>query len=235
MTEWRWKYFRPDEIRCKGDGSLVINEDALNKLEKMREIMGAPLKINSAYRSPAYNKKIGGASNSMHLQGRAFDVSNVGHNPARLYKAAIDAGFSGVGFYRTFLHVDTGNKRWWGNYRKLYTDKPFVNSPAPKPIVKPNDYSDALNYNDGFNTKETELPNKIEGVKLSDNQKVAVATTSVAATGVAATGGIATAITDPQIITSALSFLQNVDWRVALVVIFVLGLGGLIWWLWKRK
>lgn len=216
MTKWRWKYFTRDELKCKGDGSLVINEDALDKLERMREIMGAPLVINSAYRSPSYNKKIGGAKNSMHVQGRAFDISNKGHNPAKLHEAALHAGFSGFGFYRTFLHVDTGERRSWGGYRRLYSkitpDKQFL---ANK------------------NNKETEAPHKIEGVILSDKQR------AVAVTGAAtvATSGAVVAL-DPSLLAhapAALSFLQNADWRVALAVVGVVIIGGIIYLIKKRK
>jgi lysozyme len=53
--------------------------------------------------------------------------------------------------------------------------------------------------------------------------------------GGAGASGIATVITDPQIITPAFSFLQYADYRVALVVVGVVGLGGLIWWIWKGR
>jgi lysozyme len=58
---------------------------------------------------------------------------------------------------------------------------------------------------------------------------------AVAGAGVIATGSIATIITDPQIITPALSFLQNVDYRVGLAVCAIIALTGLGYWLWRRK
>jgi len=215
VIQWRWKYFTRDELACKGSNEFLINEDALDKLEKMRVIMGAPLKINSAYRSPSHNKKVGGKPNSMHVQGRAFDVALAGHDPVKLYSAAIKAGFTGFGFYRTFLHVDTGAKRSWGSYAKQYQSN-AINFSPPK----------ALSIE-----KEAEKPNKIEGVPLSDNQKTTVAVT----TGVAGAAGITTVIADPQIITPALSFLQMADYRVAIAVVAVIALGGLIYWIWGRK
>jgi hypothetical protein len=232
MTQWKWKYFNRDEVNSPDDGSLVINEDALDKLERMRIKVGKPLKINSAYRSIKHNKKVGGEKGSMHRQGRAFDISNKGHNPYDLYQAAIDAGFTGFGFYRTFLHVDTGNKRWWeggkGN-RKLYTDNPAPKPQAPKPIAKPS-LQDTFFIND-IDAKETEKPNKIEGVPLSDKQKTTVAVT----TGVAATGSIATAITDPQIITPAINIAQSLDYRVVIVLLLIGAIGFGVWWFRGRK
>ncbi len=215
MTQWRWKYFTRDELKCKGDGTFVANNNALDKLERLRELMGVPLTINSAYRSPAHNRKIGGADNSMHVQGRAFDISVKGHEPSAVYTAALHAGFTGFGFYRTFLHVDTGAKRSWGGYTTQYTHN--ITNP-PKALST---------------EKETEKPNKIEGVKLSDNHKRA----AVATTSVVATGGAVMAI-NPSIIIehapTALSFLQSADWRVAIAVIGVLAVGGLVWWRRRR-
>lgn len=42
-------------------------------LEPTRELLGAPLRIHSGYRSPAVNEAVGGASNSAHMDGRAAD------------------------------------------------------------------------------------------------------------------------------------------------------------------
>ena len=42
-------------------------------LEPARQQVG-PIIINSGYRSPAVNKKVGGVSNSQHLLGQAADI-----------------------------------------------------------------------------------------------------------------------------------------------------------------
>ena len=39
---WRWKNFSPAEIACRGSGSLRINEDALDKLQALRDRRGNP-------------------------------------------------------------------------------------------------------------------------------------------------------------------------------------------------
>ncbi|TAF41660.1 MAG: DUF882 domain-containing protein [Alphaproteobacteria bacterium] len=117
---WHYRYFTPRELASKGDGSLLVNHDAIARLEHMREIMGVPLIITSAYRDPLHNAKIGGAPLSMHRFGRAFDVSIRGHDRQQLYQAALTAGFTGFGFYATFLHVDTGRKRHWGKSAPIY-------------------------------------------------------------------------------------------------------------------
>lgn len=64
-------------------------------LEPLREICG-PLKINSGYRSPEVNKKIGGAKNSAHTFGRAADVVPIDKalNALDLILALQDSGIS---------------------------------------------------------------------------------------------------------------------------------------------
>lgn len=113
---WKWKNFHPSEIACKGDGSILIDEDAMNRLQLLRTIIGKPLIINSAYRSRRHNAKIGGSPKSMHRLGKAFDISLTNQDKEELARIAFSAGvgFRGKGFYNTFLHVDTGPTRQWG-------------------------------------------------------------------------------------------------------------------------
>ena len=43
-------------------------------LEVLRERSGGPIRINSGYRSPQLNKKVGGVATSNHLTGCAADI-----------------------------------------------------------------------------------------------------------------------------------------------------------------
>ena len=43
-------------------------------LEVLRERSGSPVRINSGYRSPQLNKKVGGVATSNHLTGCAADI-----------------------------------------------------------------------------------------------------------------------------------------------------------------
>lgn len=113
---WRWPNFAPHEVASKGDGSLIVHEETLDKAQALRERVGKPLKINSWYRDPEHNAKIGGSKNSTHLKGQALDISLRGHDKWALYEAAKAVGFTGFGFYKTFLHVDTGRPRSWGSW-----------------------------------------------------------------------------------------------------------------------
>lgn len=53
-------------------------------LEPMRVKVG-PLKINSGYRSPAVNKKVGGEPLSQHVRGEAADVFPLRVSPSVLF------------------------------------------------------------------------------------------------------------------------------------------------------
>lgn len=119
LTEWkrRWPNFRPSEFACRGSGLVPTAKqffDSLDCLQALRRAHGKPLFINSAYRSPKYNKSIGGASRSQHPLGRAFDVSIGNLDPFAFEELAISYGFQGIGRYKTFIHIDTREQkaRW---------------------------------------------------------------------------------------------------------------------------
>jgi zinc D-Ala-D-Ala carboxypeptidase len=116
MKDWRWPSFSPREIACKGTGELIVDDDALGKLQSLREYLGKPLILTSAYRSASHNKRVGGAKASKHMEGIAFDVRMENHDPHVFEAAARAVGFTGFGYYRKsgFMHVDTGPARSWG-------------------------------------------------------------------------------------------------------------------------
>lgn len=116
MSQWIWPNFSPREMASKREGELLIHPDSMDKLQALRTALGVPLVITSAYRSAAHNKAVGGAKNSQHRLGRAFDVMMANHDPAAFEKAARKAGFTGFGYYpkQGFMHIDTGPARTWG-------------------------------------------------------------------------------------------------------------------------
>lgn len=115
---WVYPNFSPQEIACRGSGKLKIKIEAMERLQALRVQLDRPMIINSAYRSPAHNKKIGGAPKSRHVEGDAFDVSQLNHDPHVFQQLAEQAGFTGFGFYPpnkgNFIHIDLGRARSWG-------------------------------------------------------------------------------------------------------------------------
>lgn len=110
--------FSVKEFRCKdGSDKILVSTETVNILQCVRDYFGKPVRINSAYRNEAYNKKVGGASSSQHVKGNACDIAVEGV-PPKAIAAYIDAIFptTGLGLYSTFVHVDTrGYKVRWKN------------------------------------------------------------------------------------------------------------------------
>jgi uncharacterized protein YcbK (DUF882 family) len=112
------KNFSRVEFACNdGCGFDTIDAETLQVLEAMRQHFRTPITINSGCRCPSHNRKVGGASNSQHLYGRAVDVVVSGINPPSVaqYLETTYPGQYGIGRYATFTHLDTrtnGPSRW---------------------------------------------------------------------------------------------------------------------------
>ena len=113
---WRWPHFSARELSCDCRrhcaGEYYHDPAFLDALEAMRALVG-PLKINSAHRCKGHNRAVGGASASMHMRKIAADIAITGHDRKTLAHAAKKAGFRGIGYGRTFIHVDLGTRRAW--------------------------------------------------------------------------------------------------------------------------
>lgn len=109
------KNFKVKEFRCKdGSDKILIDTDfVVNKLQKIRDHFGAPITINSAYRTESYNKKVGGAKSSYHMKGQAFDIVVKGHTPLEVSQFAQSISIPGIIQYNTFVHVDSRPTRYW--------------------------------------------------------------------------------------------------------------------------
>ena len=68
--DWNKKvsaHFSVYEFACSDHSDTVLIDTSLiDVLEQIRTHFGKPVKINSAYRTPAYNISIGGSSKSQH-------------------------------------------------------------------------------------------------------------------------------------------------------------------------
>ena len=124
------KNFSKSEFECK-DGSEMPNDVLDNvkllatELQKIRDLYGKPIRINSSYRSLNHNRTIGSKDTSQHVKGTAADIAIDGIEPIELaywIKFWIDEGLlkqGGVGIYNSFVHYDIYydgvNKRRWDN------------------------------------------------------------------------------------------------------------------------
>lgn len=110
---WRWRNFSYEELESRDGSGLLIVPAQLDKLQQLRDLIGAPLRIHSHYRSFAHNLAVGGAKDSWHMSGGASDCSSPAISLSDLATAAQKVGFTGIGRYGTFVHVDIGPKRFW--------------------------------------------------------------------------------------------------------------------------
>ena len=112
---------------------MLINEPALDKLQALRDRLGKPLIVRSAYRSPEHNRAVGGATRSKHMDGAAFDIAMANHDPVAFEAAALQVGFLGFGFYPRsgFMHIDLGPARQWGERFPART-VPFASETPPQ-------------------------------------------------------------------------------------------------------
>lgn len=108
---------------------VLVNVIELSKnLQKIRDHFGEPIHINSAYRSPEHNSRIGGSARSQHLKGKAVDLTMKNYSPkqvALVIEKMINAGEiteGGLGLYNGFVHYDIrGNRARW-NFSTRYKD-----------------------------------------------------------------------------------------------------------------
>ncbi len=138
---WRFDYWRVGpskhlfwaELDCN-DGTAYPYEWRLSEsialakeFEFIRATLGdLPIKVSSGYRTPSWNKKVGGSRTSQHIFGRALDL----YPPrTKMLPELLDAAIlvahrrggriRGIGHYRTFIHIDLrpGDRvcRWRGN------------------------------------------------------------------------------------------------------------------------
>ncbi len=137
----RWPNFSVAELKCRcapGDGGCAgeyfHDVRFLDALQRLRDLMDAPLRITSARRCPVRNRRVRGASRSQHMLAMAADIALDRHNPVQLARFAVRAGFSGIGFGATFLHVDMREGRegfHYDNGRAAWIDR-FGFDPAER-------------------------------------------------------------------------------------------------------
>lgn len=125
--------FSLHEFRCR-DGSDVPDEymdnvrELAENLQVLRDKIGKPITVISGYRSPEYNKKIGGARRSQHMFARAGDLIVKDMTPDELKAEIVQLikegkmKKGGVGLYTHFTHYDVRgfNRRWYGKGIKDY-------------------------------------------------------------------------------------------------------------------
>jgi uncharacterized protein YcbK (DUF882 family) len=130
-TYWQDGHYVPDELDrvnyilrdFRANEIKPIDPALLDLLTRIQHQLGTnePFQVISGYRSPVTNAMLhanseGVAVHSLHIEGKAIDISVPGRTLAQLRGAALAQRSGGVGYYPKtgFVHVDTGRVRHWG-------------------------------------------------------------------------------------------------------------------------
>lgn len=113
------KNFTVKEFACSdGTDTVFISLALVNLLQKIRDHFGKAVIINSAYRTEAHNKSIGGATYSQHKYGLAADIHINGVTSKEIadYVETLLPSSGGIGIYKSFVHIDVRRvkSRWNG-------------------------------------------------------------------------------------------------------------------------
>jgi uncharacterized protein YcbK (DUF882 family) len=110
-------------LRCHYTGEVAdIDVRVIEHLNLVDKQLGGghEFHIISGYRSPEYNGLLRSeghrvAKHSLHLKGKAIDVSIPGVRLDKLRRTALNLSYGGVGYYpgAGFVHLDSGSFRTW--------------------------------------------------------------------------------------------------------------------------
>jgi len=115
-------YFTEDDFTCPCCGKFKVSQKFLISLDIARKIAGVPFVINSGYRCPVHNERIGGKDDSAHMEGLAVDiVVESGWHRWKIHEGLRLAGFTRIGHGKNFLHADLDPDKpqhvmWWYNH-----------------------------------------------------------------------------------------------------------------------
>jgi len=110
------KNFSDKELSCSHCGENKFDQKTLDALQELREAIGKPIKLSSAYRCPAYNNTVSGSGKSgPHTTGCAVDILCSGKGAHEILTFAMirssiwkGIGVSQKGEHKSrFLHLDT--------------------------------------------------------------------------------------------------------------------------------
>ena len=161
------KNFQFKEFDCHGKGccsTTIIDEKLVEYVQRIRDHFGKPVTITSPYRCEVHNRRVGGATKSYHMQGKAADIVVQGVASREVAKYAESIGILGIGLYETsadgyFTHIDTRTTKsfWYGQNeqpRTTFGGTPAATPSAPSaPAIKPNTQSIYHKSSSKYNVK----------------------------------------------------------------------------------
>lgn len=104
-----WRDFELCTPRCLQE---QMNEDFMRMLDKARDIAGIPFVLNSAYRNESWEVAMGRTGKSSHTKGVAVDIKCIcSYERLIIVRSLLDVGFSRIGIYDMFIHVDSDTSK----------------------------------------------------------------------------------------------------------------------------
>lgn len=107
--------------QAKDDIKLVLTPEVVEHaqmIQELRDWCGRGLNISSWYRTKAFNKSCGGATNSCHLDGLATDINNIKQSEFNDFTVAWQTICSahnkvgGVCYYKWGMHFDSHSDKF---------------------------------------------------------------------------------------------------------------------------
>lgn len=124
--------FSKSEFECNSGAEMP--KDVLDnvkllaiQLQVIRDYVGKPIRINSAYRCKEHNSSVGGSKRSQHLLGKAADITIDTFTPDEVFdiienmltNETLESFYvGGIGCYNTFTHLDIRDYRARWNFKK---------------------------------------------------------------------------------------------------------------------
>jgi len=123
------KNFSEKELACSCCGKNEMTQETVDALQALRESIGKPLRLSSAYRCPKHNSKVSSTGKSgPHTTGKAIDIACSGKDAWELLSFAMIRSkvWKGIGVSQKgkphssrFIHLDTieaENRPWIWSY-----------------------------------------------------------------------------------------------------------------------
>jgi len=122
------KNFSNKELSCSCCGENEMNKETLIALQRLRDAIGKPISLSSAYRCPTHNDKVSSTGKEgPHTTGKSIDILCSGKFAHELLGLAMirssiwkGIGISQKGKHKSrFIHLDTiesDNRPWIWSY-----------------------------------------------------------------------------------------------------------------------
>ena len=130
--------FSLKEFESPDTHEVMIDPELVDYAQKLRDLVGGPVMVESGYRTPEHNAAVHGSPNSYHMRGQALDCWTVGVTLLELALAAVQAGFSSVIIERvkSIVHCALGPQQQLIVPAESYDEAKRAVVPADFPVFK---------------------------------------------------------------------------------------------------